>query len=189
MDATPVATPAAIPDRRIKGSLLELPLELVEMILSAIPNQKTLCALALTNKALSNLVTSAHLPYRNIRTWATDKESPLWDHLATFPAQTANIRHLFVQPAPAPADYDYHFRKVGPFKGTESSALVAASRMRALESLVWKVAGNWNLIQTLCRSCTNLKTVILYHNVPVSAYAASLKGWMPVSLSISFLRF
>jgi hypothetical protein len=127
------------------ASLLNLPPELIQQILSAISAPADLLSLALATKFFKPLIIPFHIEYRIVKA-ETSLVSPLWIHLANSPHLTCNIRVLLLGKVPRrhgswPSAAS-NAPSIGPL--SRQSDILAAfakalSYMKNLEELVWQV--------------------------------------------------
>jgi len=86
--ATPISSPPQI------SYIAELPLELLEQIISAIEKPNDLLSCGLTSKHLHDIIIPFHIQFRIIRTPLS--QIGLWKLLSSQPRLAANVRYLTV---------------------------------------------------------------------------------------------
>lgn len=75
-----------------RGSLTDLPPEIIDLIVSHLPHPSDLLPLALTHSAIRDIIIPEHLNYRYIDRAVDD--GTMWDHLEENPRRLASVRFL-----------------------------------------------------------------------------------------------
>lgn len=173
-------------------SLVELPVELIELIVIEIVTPRDLLHLACTSKVLASVIIPAHLDYAFIHCQATGRlTDQVWTHLASVPVRCSRIRTLNVvqfEPettrVPNVDEADAHTVSVPPASVVD--VLRNARKLRAFSWYTSKLAYTANgdpdgrppgdMFATLLASCTritDLRVVLKAPRWPPEAMAPS----------------
>lgn len=136
------------------ASLYNLPLELLERIISFIDLPKELLPLALTCQLFCNLIIPNHLDYRVIKTHAGSLS--LWQSLAANPLLSANVRTLCISGIYRKALQKQQRsteRSLVPHSSLLSSAKATISDFSLSQSAVNREGALSVIADCLCRMC------------------------------------
>ncbi|KAI9434792.1 hypothetical protein H4582DRAFT_743801 [Lactarius indigo] len=170
-------------------SLLQLPVELLDLIASFIPTHRDLVSLALTCHTLAHIVIPTHAAYRTIRIHSQRGSNP-WATIAARPDRAAGVRCLVL----------FDQSEEGRFLPERAPSVALASTISSVKPRrgTWKAQGGGWSAETLEAAASAVRVMPNLHTLVFSGFlrrrrapechASEMKFWAAVAGTQGSLR-